>query len=76
MANDDPLTKLLLDSAILHTRANLQLIDLTEQRADVLLARIPKAVSSRGAATVTDDAPAPPLGHSAATRRPRRTASR
>ncbi len=39
MAGDDPLTGLLLDAAILHTRANLQLIEQSEQRADQLLAR-------------------------------------
>lgn len=55
VASVDPVTKLLLDAAILHTRANLELIDLTEQRAGVLMARVKEAASPRGASSAADD---------------------
>jgi DNA-binding PadR family transcriptional regulator len=76
VAGAEPLTKLLLDAAILHTRANLQLIDLTEQRASALLAHVQQAKHSRGAPPVTDDTPAPAPGHATVRERPRRTRSR
>lgn len=75
VASAEPLTKLLLDAAILHTRANLQLIDLTEHRADALLARAQQAKHSRGARSATGDAPAPAPSHATVRDRPRRTGS-